>query len=235
MVQKRISRSRKRDLNNPDEFVTFWAKVFESIAKHKVQVACISGFFVVSIIVAAVTVYSLKKSEDRAFALLQQGITKYQTLLKTGDSNKAYLDAGKDFERIAEKYSGRNGGKLASLIYANMCYSAKDYDKAIVIYKKLLTDFNDESFLKNLILNGLGYSYSAKKDYRNSVEYFERIATAPDFSLKDEALFNLGGLYAAIGDNDKSINAFEKILSDHSGSMYTEIVKEKVAGHPNRY
>jgi len=233
MAQKRISRSRKRDLSNPDEFVTFWAKVFEFIAKHKIQVACGLGVFIVSIIVAALIGYSLKKSEDRAFALLQQGITKYQTLLKTGDSNTAYLDAGKDFELIIQKYSGRNGGKMASLVYANLCYSAGDYDKAIAMYKKLLMDLNDEPFLKNLILNDLGYSYGAKKDYRNAVEYFERIATSPDFSLKDEALFNLGTLYAAIGDNAKSVAAFKKILSDHSGSMYSEIVKEKVAGHPS--
>lgn len=233
MAQKRISRSRKRDLSNPDEFVTFWAKVLEFIAKHKVQVACGLGVFIVSIIVAAVIGYSLKKSENRAFALLQQGITKYQTLLKTGDSNTAYLDAGKDFELIIQKYSARNGGKMASLFYANLCYTAGDYDKAIAMYKKLLINFKDEPFLKNLILNDLGYSFGAKKDYRNAVEYFERIATSPDFNLKDEALFNLGGLYAAIGDNDKSVTAFKKILSDHSGSMYSEIVKERVTGHLN--
>lgn len=233
MARPKISRSRKRDLNDPDEFVTFWTKFFEFTTKHKVKVASGLGFIIVLIIVAAVTVYSLKKSEDRAFSLLQQSITKYQTLLKSGDSNKAYLDAGKDFELIMKKYSERNGGKLASLIYGNMCYAAGDYDKAIVIYKKLLVDFNDEPFLKNLILNGLGYSYGAKKDYRNSAEYFERIVTTPDYSFKDEAFFNLGELYAATGDNDKSINAFKKILSDHSGSMYTEIVNERVAGHPS--
>jgi hypothetical protein len=55
--------------------------------------------------------------------------------------------------------------------------------------------------------------------------------TTPDYSIKDEALFNLGELYAETGDQDKSINAFKKILSDHSGSMYTEIVKEKIAWH----
>ena len=33
-----------------------------------------------------------------------------------------------------------------------------------------------------------------------------------------------------MGDNGKSIDAFKKILSDHSGSIYTEIAKEKVAG-----
>lgn len=231
MARQKISRSRKRDLNDPDEFVTFWTKLFEFADKHKVQVASALGFIIVLIIVAGITGYSLKKSEDRAFSLLQQGITKYQTLMKTGDANKAYKDAGKDFERIMEKYSGRNGGKLANLIYANMCYAAKDYDKAIAIYKKLLADFNDEPFITNLILNALGYSYGAKKDYKSSAEHFERIVTTPDYRLKDEALFNLGELYAATGNNVKSINAFKKILSDHSGSMYTEIVKEKVAEH----
>ena len=85
--------------------------------------------------------------------------------------------------------------------------------------------------LKNLILSGLAYSYKAKKDYKTSVKYFEMIVTTPDYSIKDEALFNLGELYAEIGDQNKSIDAFKKILSDHSGSMYTEIVKEKVAWH----
>jgi tetratricopeptide (TPR) repeat protein len=231
MAQKKISRSRKRDLNDPDEFVTLWTKLFKFTAEHKVQVLSALGCIVVLIIVATIMAYSLKKSEDKAFALLQQGIIKYQTLLKTVDSEKAYLDVGKDFELIMEKYSGRTGGKLARLIYANMCYAAEDYDKAIALFKKLLVDFNDEPFLKNLILNDLGYSYKAKKDYKTSAEYFERIVIIPDYGMKDEALFNLGELYSAIGDNDKSINAFKKIMSDHSGSMYTEIVKEKLVGH----
>ena len=92
-------------------------------------------------------------------------------------------------------------------------------------------DLNDEPFLKNLILSGLGYSYKAKKDYKTSAKYFEIILAIPDNSVKDEALFNLGELYAEIGDKDKSTDAFNKILSDHSGSMYTEIVKEKVGWH----
>ena len=56
------------------------------------------------------------------------------------------------------------------------------------------------------------------------------IVTTPDYSIKDEALFNLGELYAEMGDNVKSIDAFKKILSDHAGSIYIEIAKEKVAG-----
>ena len=231
MAAKRISRARKRDLEDPDEFMTFWTKLFDFTAGHKVQVSCALTLLVVLIIVAAVTIYSLKKSENKAFFLLQQGVAKYQTLVKAGNPHKAYLDVEKDFGLIMEKYSGRKGGKLARFTYAEMCYAAGDYDNAIVNFNKLLVDFNDEPFLKNLILSGLGYSYEAKKDYNTSAKYFEMIVITPDYSIKDEALFNLGELYAEIGDKDKSINAFKKILSDHSGSMYTEIVKEKIAWH----
>ena len=231
MAAKNISRARKRDLENPDEFITLWTRLFNFTAEHKVQVSCALTFLAVLIIVAGVTVYSLKKSENKAFFLLQQGVVKYQTLLNASNPNKAYLDVGKDFELIMEKYSGRKGGKLARFTYAEMCYAAGDYDKAIANFNKSLVDFNDEPFLKNLILSDLGYSYKAKNDYKTSAKYFEMIVTTPDNSIKDEALFNLGELYDAIGDKDKSIDAFKKILSDHSGSMYTEIVKEKIAWH----
>jgi tetratricopeptide (TPR) repeat protein len=230
MAKNRVSRSRKRDLSEPDEFISFWTKLFELISEHKLIFSSALGGMVVVIIVIIGMIYFTKKSEDKAFALLQQGIINYQTELKTNTPEKAYLDAEKDFQRVMDKYSNRYGSKLAGFIYANMCYTANNFDKAIELYKKSLINFNDELFIKNLILNGLGYSYKAKKDYKTSAKYFEIIASDPDYKIKDEALFNLGELYAAMGDHDKSITAFKKILSDHSDSMYIEIIKERVTG-----
>jgi tetratricopeptide (TPR) repeat protein len=228
MAQKSISRSRKRDLKDPDEFISFWTKTFDFITTHKMQVSCAFGFFLVLLIVVASVLYFLRQSENKAFSLLEQGIDKYQTLMKTEAPDKAYRDAGKDFEGIIKKYSERKGGKLARLFYADMAYDAKDYDKAISLYKPLLADFNDEPFLKNLVLNGLGYSYEAKKEYKAASGYFEMVATAQDYPVKDDALFNLGEMYAATGNIDQSKKAFKKILSDYPESMYTEIVKEKM-------
>ena len=230
MAKKRVSRSRKRDLSEPDEFISFWTKLFGLISEYKLIFSSTLGVMVVTIIVIMGMIYFTNKSEDKAFALLQQGITNYQTKLKNSTPEKAILDVENDLQLIMEKYSNRDGSKMASFIYANMCYTAKNYDKAIELYKKSLINFNDEIFIKNLILNGLGYSYKAKKDFKTAAKYFENIASAPDYTIKDEALFNLGELYAAMGDRDKSITAFEKILSDHSGSMYIDIVKERVTG-----
>jgi len=230
MVKKRVSRSRKRDLNEPDEFITFWTKIFGWISKYKLLFSSALGVMIAIMIVIMGIVYFIKKSEDKAFALLQRGVVKYQTKLKDSTPEKAFLDVEKDFQLIMDKYSNRNAGKLANFICANFSYTAKNYDKAIELYNKSLINFNDELFIKDLILKGLGYAYKAKKDFKTAAGYFEIIASEPDYTLKDEALFNLGELYAALGDHDKSITAFKKILSDHPGSMYIEIVKEKVTG-----
>jgi tetratricopeptide (TPR) repeat protein len=229
MAKKRISRSRKRDLATPDEFITFWTKSIDFAEKNKVTVSCALGLVMVLIVAVTGFLYFLKKSEDTASALLQQNIAQYQMLLKNSGSEKAYLAVGKDFQTMIEKYSGRTGGKHARLIYANICYTAKDYDNAIELYKTSLENFNAEPFIKNLIINSLGYSYTVKKDYKTAAKYFEMIMSTPDYSIKDEALFNLGETYAALGDNVKSIAAFKEILSDHAGSIYIEIAKEKVA------
>ena len=230
MVKKRVSRSRKRDLNEPDEFITLWTKIFGWISEYKLLFSSALGIMIAIIIVIMGMLYFIKKSEDKAFALLQRGIINYQTKLKNSTPEKAFLDVEKDFQLIMDNYSNRDGGKLANFIYANICYTAKNYDKAIELYNKSLINFNDELLIKNLILNGLGYAYKAKKDFKTAAKYFEIIASTPDYTIKDEALFNLGEIYAAMGDHDKSITAFKEIISDHSGSMYIEIVKERVTG-----
>ena len=230
MAKKRVSRSRKRDLNQPDEFISLWSRVFEFISEYKLIFSSVLGVIIAVILVIMGMVYLTNKSEDKAFALLQQAITNYQEKLETSTPEKAYLDVKKDFQLILDKYKNRDSGKLAGFMYANICYRGKDYDKAIELYNKSLANFNDDRFIKNLILNGLGYAYKAKKDYETAAKYFEIIASNPDYAIKDEALFNLGELYDAMGDHDKSITAFKKILSDYSGSMYIDIVKERVTG-----
>jgi tetratricopeptide (TPR) repeat protein len=230
MAKKRVSRSRKRDLDAPDEFITFWAKLFEFAKENKVKLSCALGFFVLLIVVIAVMAFLSNKAENKSFALLQEGMDKYQSILKDSGPEKACLDVENDFQSIIDKYPGKEGGKLAKLFFGNMCYNAGYYDKAIELYKKSLQDFSDNPFLKNLVLGSLGYSYKGKKDCNAAVKYFEMVASMPDNSIKDEALFNLGGLYAEMGDSAMSINSYKKIMSDHPDSIYINIVKERLGG-----
>ena len=230
MAKKRISRARKRILAEPDEFITFSSKLLQFSTEHKGKLAYILGTLFIIVVVFSGLQYFSNKAENKAFIQLDQNMKKYEALMKDNDIEKAYRDVAKDFERILEEYSNNEGKKIARLIYANISYDAGDFDKAISLYNEALLDFDTHTFYKNLILNGLGYCHEAKKDYETAIKYFEMIIAQPVAILKDDALFNLGRLYAVIDANNKSIDAFKKIISDHTDSIYIELAKEKVAG-----
>jgi hypothetical protein len=55
------------------------------------------------------------------------------------------------------------------------------------------------------------------------------IVSESDNFLKDEALFNLGRLYAIMGDEKKSKASYQKIVSGFTDSFYGEIAKERIS------
>lgn len=230
MVQKRVSRARKRDLEQPDRVTTFLYNLLDFAVRYKVHLSAALGLFVMLGITLAVMLYVANKSESKAFFLLGQGLNKYQSMLKKSSPEKAYLDVADDFKLIMQQYPRKAGGKFARYMYANLCYNAGNYDKAIELYNQALSDFVDNLFLKNLVLSSLGYAYEAKADYKLAATYFEMIVSEPDYPIKDEALFNLAKIYADMGNDDGRLNAFKKIVSDHRNSIYSEIAKERIPG-----
>ena len=230
MARKRVTRARKRDLEQPDRFTNFAQNLLQFATKHKVYLSIALGLIITLGIAIAGMLYFANKAEDKALALLAQSQDKYQTIVKNSSPDQAYLDVANDFKLIMQKYSGKIGAKLARFMFANICYKAGYYDQAIELYNQSLSDFGDDPFFNNLILSGLGYSYEAKKDYKAASEYFEMLVSAPDYSMKDEALFHLAQIYGATGNFDQRLNALKKIISDYNDSIYLEIAKESIPG-----
>jgi len=222
--------TRKQLLKEPDEFITFTARLFQFAVQYKFQILTGIGIGCAVLILVSGFVYFSNKSEEKAFTLMQQGIEKYKTLSQSIGPAKAYQEVNTDFEFILKKYSGKTGGKLARVSYADICYRAGEYDKAISLYRQSLKDMDDQQPLKYRVLSGLGYSHAAKKEYQDAASYFEKIASGSESIMKDEALFNLGHIYHTLGNPEKSKASYEKIVSDHPDSIYNELAKAKVAG-----
>ena len=228
MAVKKITR--KQLLKEPDEFITFSARLLQFAVKFKFQILVGIGVGCAVLILVSGFVYFSTKSEEKAFSLMQQGINKYKTLSQTIGPAKAYQEVNTDFEFILNKYPGKEGGKLARVSYADICYRAGEFDKAISLYRQSLKDIGDQQPLKYLVLSGLGYSYAARQEYQEAATYFQMIASGSESIMKDESLFNLGRIYHALGNPEKSKESYEKIVSDHPNSIYIELAREKTAG-----
>ena len=228
MTKKKLTR--KELLKEPDQFMTFSGKLFRFAREHKPQI--IYGILGVVVVILAITAfrYFSDRAENRAFMLLEKSMGIYAEVLDTKDPQLALLAVEKDFDDLFNKYGKKDGGRFARLIFANMCFDAGEIDKSIDLYHQSLEDFSHQPSLRNFVLSGLAHAYQAKRDDVNAAKYFESIIEGPGTALKDDALFNLGILYAKMGQKQKSDETFEKLVSDYSDSIYIEIAKEKTAG-----
>jgi tetratricopeptide (TPR) repeat protein len=154
----------------------------------------------------------------------------YSSVEEIKGSEEAFLEVEEAFQQIVDRYSGRRGGKFSRLIFADICFSSGRTDKAISLYQQALGDFEQIEPYHTLILKSLGYANEEKDNVDEAIQYFERIISATDSPMKDEALFALGRLYTAMGQNEKGIDAYKQLIVDFPDYMYKEIVREKISG-----
>jgi len=220
-------KTRKQLLKEPDEFITFTGKAITFVSGYQKQIS----YMLCTIVAVALIFFGYRffaqRAETKAFTLLGQTQSKYDTLIKASSETAAYSQVSEAFQSIIKKYGGNAGGKLARVIYANMSYDARQYEKAIALYKQSLNDFKDDKFVYNMILSNLGHAYQSAEDRQNAAAFFEKAASAPDSSIREEALFNLGLMYEKLGETAKSQKTLQEILNNHPDSIYFDMVEEK--------
>ncbi len=226
--------TRKQLLKEPDEFLTFSQKMMGYILVHKVKFISGLGALFALLIIAGLVGYFSNRAENNAFAMLNQGVTHYNEVMEKDGPEKAYDAVEKEFLEISDRYSGRKGGQMARITFANMAYDAGKYEKALELYQKALNDFGDTPSLKNLILAGMGFACEGKQDYAGAIGYFERIVSGLEPLMKSEAVFRISMLYEKTGDKEKSLKSYQKLLADYPDSLYAELVREKVPGQEKK-
>ena len=228
MAKKQISRKRKKQLKEPDEFITFSSKILDTILENKNQ--AISILFILLLVI--ITFIGIRgyfiKSENRAFTDMAQSMAEYRALGKANENTSTLQKVDGDLEKILNIHSAMHAKKFVKIYLANISFQNKNFDRAIELYLDSVNDFNDAPSIKNLILNSLAYSYEEKKDYKSAASYFELIVSGNDVFMKDEALFNLGRLYAAMDNKKKSKAAFVNIKENYPDSLYIELVRFKM-------
>ena len=222
-------KTRKQLLKEPDEFITFTGKAITFVTGYQKQISYMLCALVAVALIFFGYRFFAQRAETKAFSLLGQTQSKYETLIETSSETEAYSQVSDAFQSIIKKYGGNAGGKLARLIYANISYDARQYEKAIAIYKQSLSDFKEDKFVYNLILSNLGHAYQRVEDEQSAAAYFEKAASATDSPIREEALFNLGLMYAKLGEAAKSQKTLQELLDNHPDSIYFDMVEEELS------
>jgi len=229
-MAKKRKKTRKELLKEPDEFLTISSKLIKLGIEYKTHLTWALGVILSLVLIISGILFFSIRAENKAAALLDKSLAVYNSIKVDKKPAEVYGEVSADFQFILKKYGEKKSGKLARLIYANICYDVGKYKLAIELYKTSLNDFEKHPMIYNQILSSLGYACEQVNDYSTAVGYFEKITSTPEAIMRDDALYQLGRLYNELGQNEKSKEAYNKILSDHQDFIYIELVKERMSG-----
>lgn len=222
-------KSRKELLKEPDAVLT-WSTRLLALARAY-QNAILIG--VIGLLAAAALFsgyrYYAHRQEAQAGALLEQALAKHERLRSDAAAAAALQGVADDFERIIASYGGRSNADAARLVYANLLYEAGDFEKAAAHYRALRDRFGDFPLIRFQVIKSLAYTQAALGDEAGAARTFETALAGADPRLADGVLYELGRLYARLGESEKSRALFQRILSDHPNSTYAALVKEQVS------
>lgn len=224
MAQKRISRARKRDLEQPDEFLTLTARLLE---KARVYWKPLSACGVaLCIILAGVVVagYFSDRAEEKAFVLLNQAMNRYATEGGSQDRAKALEAVTSDFETLFAKYGSRQGGAAARLIFAQMNFLAGRFEAAVAHYEQALELYPEGSYAASAAQSGLGYAQAAAGQPEKAIAAFTGLFAGQESLFKADALYQLSLLYRQTGQEDDSKKALQTLKKDYPQFIYADML-----------
>jgi len=230
-MAKRKVNKRKQLLKEPDEFLVFSRRVFNyTMDNFQYVLAGLGGIIVVALILMGVRAWQQSSENSGALKLTEAKEAFYKVLEENPlDIETAFSSAESRFEEVVSDYNGTVAGTMGTIIYANMCYETKRYNKAISLYEKSLKYFEKSSSLYPLIRYNLGYAYFANQDDEKALKILEQDAFSPDGLMQSDMLFLLGLVYDRQGNSEKRDEVFKMIESGDDAALFYDIVKHRLS------
>ena len=223
-----VSLSRKKELQEPDKFIVWFNKATKFIKENKTKVYSVLIAFSIVILIVSTYFgfqnYKINKAKKSHKNILQ----KYETLIEIDGFEKTYAQTKEDIDIFLKKYGTTNIGKLFGLSVAHLAYESKDYERALILYNKALSNFDKDKALKSLIVSDIAMTYESLKNYTQAINYFQMVTSDINSVSKDEALFHLGYLYSRTNNKKKATEAYKNLLKYFPNSVYAGILKEKI-------
>ncbi len=230
MRKKRVSRARKRDLEQPDEFLSVTATIVQKLNRYRTPLTVGVVIVFASLAVFSAVRYFSNKAEGRAFQRLSANLKVYQETARDSTPQAALEKVQPLFESLLAEYGRGEGGQLARIVFADLNYRAGRHEAAIASYEQALESLPSEHFAYASALSGLGYAYLAAGENDRAAGCFEKIVAGAHTQLRADALYQLGRLYGQNGQAAKQKDVFQRLLEEAPSFVYADLVKRQIEG-----
>ncbi len=223
----KIKLDRKKELREPDEFITIAGRALEYALQHKIKIAAAVGSVMALIFIVSFSLHHANQKENKSFIAYHDILARYEASADREGTAKALQEFQEEFGTFLQQYSGTVAGSMAAARFGSISIAGGAYDQAVQWYQTALDSLEADNACRNVFLSALGHAYMARNDHNSAVSVFEQIADGSSPVMKAEAFYLLGALYDQAGQQQKSAEAYKTIVSQYADSMYFDIANEK--------
>jgi len=160
----------------------------------------------------------LQNSQARNTGLYDQAL---YNLAYTSFNQKQYSNAIKQFRDFLNSGSSRaNLTTDARLRLADSYFIIKQYDNAMLWYKKVIANGNQDI---DYALYQKAFCYGAKGEFNNKITTLNAlVATYKKSVLYDDAIYEIASTYSILNDQRHAISNYEKLVREKPGSSFAK-------------
>lgn len=217
----------KKELKSPDAFQSTFERVGDYISENKTRVT-VTGLALLCAVVIVVGIYfywnHYTNSALKLYAKTQENA------FNEGDNKETSSKNIKIFKELIDKYPHSWSGRMAYYHLGNIYYNNGEIDEAINHYKKFISNSrNDKTGVKFLALTSLGYSYEAKKDFKEALKSFEEAQNAYNAGFEVIGMRNIARAYEESNNKVKALEYYKKALEKTTEPAATIFIKRKIS------
>jgi predicted negative regulator of RcsB-dependent stress response len=236
----------RKELKRPDQFQSFWTRVYEFLKATTRPIAF--GTIATIVVIVGVMLYMHFAEKQRAasskalaYALRvlnsenapqvedpdarkdssDADIPKYKTAKERREAALKLLD------KLEKSYGSTGAARDALLARAGVKYDLGRYDEAIRDYKAFLSK-GASGKLKAMAHEGLGYAHEAKGELDRALDEYRLIASAGEF-FRDRALYDEGRILERKGDTAGAKKLYQEILDKTPTTPLRDDISNRLA------
>jgi tetratricopeptide (TPR) repeat protein len=196
---------RRKELRQPDEFITFFENLSSFLLDNLVRVI-IGACAAIALAAIGVGVYFYTQYQDRLVA-----DQFYEAI--TALDHKEYKNAETDFSKLAEDHPHASLGRLARFYLAGCYMAEKDPAKARDALNQYLAG-DDRPTFKSLALLQLGVAYEDLGQFQQAHQTYSEAAKLPG-PQKMRAELAVARMLVREGHKDAAIEAYRQFLKEN--------------------
>jgi tetratricopeptide (TPR) repeat protein len=216
--------SRKKLLNEPDEFISTSQHVWLWVTEHRTRALAIAGGVVGAVLLAVLVKALVDNSRRSRSESVSAAVTRYG---KATDG-KPRADLLPELSGLAKMYASAPEGKVARFFEAGALTSGGEFDKAREVYRELAAG-KDGGELAPLAAVALAYLDLVQGKDDAAFASFKSLLDARDAAIpRAQVMLEIAALHEKRGKTAEALEVYRQIAAAHPDGSWSALVKERL-------